>query len=84
MNAESAYHNLIHQWGVLKFHILQVDSLLAVEWIKKKSHNHVYKQTMWGKMSMQMYGYWCVLLGLLLFILGFPLKLETISGFCYI
>ena len=34
MNAKSSYHNLIHRYGVPKSHILQVDSLLPVEWIK--------------------------------------------------
>ena len=34
MNAEYSYHNLIYQRGMLKSHILQVDSHLAVVWIK--------------------------------------------------
>ena len=33
MNAESSYQYLIHQCSVSTSHILQVDSLLAVEWI---------------------------------------------------
>ena len=34
MNAETSYTDLIHQQGVHTSQLLQVDSLLAVEWIK--------------------------------------------------
>ena len=40
----------------------------------EKSHMNVYNPNHRGKMSKQIYGQWHVLLGLLLFIFGFPFK----------
>ena len=43
-------------------------------------HSHVYKQPLGVKIRKQLYGQWCVLFGLLLFIVHFPLRQWQIDG----
>ena len=58
-------------WGRIKYS--SPSNSFAVSF-NEKSHNSVYKQSMWVKCAS--YGHWCILLGLLSFMLGFPLRLS--------
>ena len=50
---------VIHWWFLISDSVLHID----IMW---KEHSHFYPQTVPGKMTKQMYGQWCILLGLLL------------------
>ena len=70
----------VHFWGINVFFLML---LFSFNDMKEKSHGYVYKQFIWVKYPNKMFGQWCILIGLLLFMFGFPLIITFKSGAQY-